>query len=345
MGISAVFSPILLLVMILLISITVFYFLRGITVSPQGILKEKTKEIEEMAELTDFRISKAYVYTPSRGLVAYWNFNEEGSKVFDFYGKRDEGTIFGGSRGEGIFGRALVLDPDGSGFVSIPSSSDLDLTSELSIAAWINPRSTAESTVIFRRGTSPNLQYEFGIMNGYLEFSFYNGDFFQNISSGSIPTNKWSFVVVTFSDQNNEIRFYINGKLDSVRSQAGSIKSYPEGEEIGTEFNGSIDELMVFNRVLSPSEIENLFYRVHLLILNPTNKDVDLNRTLLLLNGCGERMEYGKNFITDLGSSVIPSGKIATVKIAPVDCGVRLGDNTVCIVSGRYKICSSFRYG
>lgn len=82
------------------------------------------------------------------------------------------------------------------------------------------------------------------------------------ISSGS-----WNNLVLTYDGSN--IRNYINGSLDSTTPHTGTLGSMPlscigigrgtsggcNGSTSYGYINGIIDELKVYSRVLSPSEV------------------------------------------------------------------------------------------
>ena len=79
------------------------------------------------------------------GPVAAYGFDEgSGPTVADLSGNDNTGTLHGTVdwTSEGKFGSALVFH--GSGFVTVPSSASLDLTSGMTLEAWVYP--TAMST-------------------------------------------------------------------------------------------------------------------------------------------------------------------------------------------------------
>src|SRR4030095_12638936 len=79
--------------------------------------------------------------SPSGGLVAAYNFNEgSGTVVHDVSGKGNDGTLQGGASWatSGKYGKAISFNGTNA-YVSIPSSSSLQLTSAMTLEAWINP--------------------------------------------------------------------------------------------------------------------------------------------------------------------------------------------------------------
>ena len=72
------------------------------------------------------------------GLVAAYGFEEaSGPTVSDQSGNANHGTIVGASRTSGRFGSGLSFS--GSSLVNVPDSSSLDLTTGMTLEAWVFP--------------------------------------------------------------------------------------------------------------------------------------------------------------------------------------------------------------
>ena len=75
------------------------------------------------------------------GLVAAYGFNESsGTSVIDVSGNNNNGTFGSGvtRTTAGKFGGALVFNGT-SGLVTIPNSASLQLTTGMTLEAWVNP--------------------------------------------------------------------------------------------------------------------------------------------------------------------------------------------------------------
>src|SRR6478736_8656610 len=100
------------------------------------------------------------------GLVAAYGFNEtSGTTVSDISGNNNNGTLGSGvtRATSGKFGGALLFN--GSGLVTIPNSASLQLTTGMTLEAWVNPSAvnSAWRDVIYKgndnyylEGTSSN---------------------------------------------------------------------------------------------------------------------------------------------------------------------------------------------
>ncbi len=74
----------------------------------------------------------------SAELVAYWAFDEgSGDTVLDSTGNGNNGTINGAQWGQGKFGPALEFNGQDN-YVEVPSSDDLEINENVTVAAWIN---------------------------------------------------------------------------------------------------------------------------------------------------------------------------------------------------------------
>ena len=93
---------------------------------------------------------------------------------------------------------------------------------------------------------------------------------FSNINS--VPQGQWSFITMTREDvgSSHNFKIYVNGLYQNGVSVTGTITSnnpYPSmigahlsyGSTQYLSFNGSIDDLMVFNRTFSQNEIQQLY--------------------------------------------------------------------------------------
>lgn len=161
--------------------------------------------------------------------------------------------------------RAGVLRPDGSD-IEIPDSPSLDISNAITLAAWIKtdgggyaqPRIVTKSVYqIGLSDTSLNPQIFFDI---------------QPITPGvvqsapiSLSENDWIFVAATYDG--SSMLLYTNGVLAASASNPGNIGVNSNGVGIGSGiaaggtdyFKGYIDGVRIYNRALSPTEIQQLY--------------------------------------------------------------------------------------
>ena len=217
----------------------------------------------------------------NQGLILAMNFNNEsisGITVLDSSGKNIHGTVFGAiHNGSDGFNNGGNYEFDGiDDYISIDDHGEMNFTTgSFTLSAWVKTNSILPSNgyIIERRDTY-NAGYRFLVKGGNdIQFTIEN-------SSGSnleieTPSNnllldKWHQIVAV-RDAGNKLKLYIDGVLikeidDTI---TGSIGQNVRNVNIGrggafgsTEFfNGSIDNVIVYNRALSNDEIEALYKR------------------------------------------------------------------------------------
>ena len=145
--------------------------------------------------------------------------------------------------------------------VTVPDSNSLDLTNGMTLEAWVNPsgtlfgwRSVVDKDVdrYFLMGSSsPNDRPAVGGTwgaNGRLVAA----------PSGLTP-NVWTHLAATFDG--STIRLYVDGNLVGSLAETNPIPTSTDILQIGANFYGEyfpgrIDEVRIYNRALSETEIE-----------------------------------------------------------------------------------------
>jgi hypothetical protein len=159
--------------------------------------------------------------------------------------------------------------------VSVSSNTSLSnlasSTPGLTISAWIYPRTTGDnSAIILKKGTA-HWQFSIDETTSRLLFDvFYTPtNLRQRSANGTITYNTWQHVVMTWdgSTSASNVDFYINGTEPSYGSGLDASGTRPDDsaqsiEIAGTgasQVGGLIDDVRVYNRVLSADEIKRLY--------------------------------------------------------------------------------------
>ncbi len=200
---------------------------------------------------------------PTTGLVAAYSFAAgSGPTVADASGRGNAGSISGAVwSGAGRFGSALSFDGVND-WVTVPDAASLDLTSGLTVEAWVRPsRLGGWRTVVFKERPGGVVYGLYGDQAGGRPLGqvFIGGE--RNaVGSSSLPLSAWSHLASTFDG--SVVRLYVNGALAGSSAVAGAMGASSGPLRIGGNsvwaewFAGLIDEVRVYNRALSPAEIQ-----------------------------------------------------------------------------------------
>ncbi len=91
--------------------------------------------------------------------------------------------------------------------------------------------------------------------------------FYDNVSgyiSSLLPSSGWVHVVLSYRQTTNELTFYIDGKIDSTYTinplpLQGQPIYFGSWEAGNYRYSGLMDQLRIFNKVLTPDEVDMLF--------------------------------------------------------------------------------------
>jgi hypothetical protein len=201
-------------------------------------------------------------------LVAAYSFDENSTTTaIDTSGNGHSGVLAGATwTTEGRFGGALSFDGVGD-WVTVDSTELLNLTTSLTLEAWVFPVSLGpvwRNVVIKERpgGEVYNLyaHSEAGVPTAYFVSSSDPSTPVNVSGTGTLPVNDWSHLAVTYSD--SVLRAYINGVLVDSRSVASPLTTSDGALRIGGNsiwgefFAGRIDEVRIYDRALSAPDIQ-----------------------------------------------------------------------------------------
>jgi Concanavalin A-like lectin/glucanases superfamily/PEP-CTERM motif len=202
------------------------------------------------------------------GLEAYYQFNGNG---LDSSGNGLNLTLAGSpSFGPGLFGQALSLDNNPSQYAILsadPTAFNFG-SNDFTIQVWVNFNTFGSDiqTLIEKFTGAGGPGWSLTAINNSLQF-YADGLPAVNSSAVSITTGTWNQIVV--ARQGTTLDIYLNDSLvasDSSYVGAITTSSLPllignRNSEDGRNYdvNGSLDEIALWNRALSTSEIASLW--------------------------------------------------------------------------------------
>ena len=199
------------------------------------------------------------------GLVAAWSFNEgAGTTVADASGNNNTGTISGATWSTlGRYGNALTFNGVNN-LVVINSSASLNVTTAMTLSAWVFPTATQSGwRTIMQREVDAyflNASSDAGPLRpaggGTL-----NGTVRNIVGPSALAVNAWTHVAVTYDGA--AIRLFVNGTQVAAVARTGTLETNTKPLRIGGNspygeyFQGRIDDVRVYNRALTATEIQS----------------------------------------------------------------------------------------
>jgi uncharacterized protein YjdB len=200
------------------------------------------------------------------GLVAAYNFNEgSGTTANDVSGNANTGTISGATwTNSGRFGSALSFNGTNS-WVTVNDSPSLDLTTGVTVEAWVSPRAPLGWQAAVIKEQAIDLVYGLYVNTSQDQaagtMNIGGNDIAVNYAAedSQVPMNTWTHLATTFDG--STLRLYedavqVNSVVASGKMPIAAGPLRIGGDAVwGEYFNGLIDEVRIYNRALSPAEI------------------------------------------------------------------------------------------
>jgi hypothetical protein len=211
-------------------------------------------------------ISDSTIASWASSPVLYWKLNETSgttaadSGLNNLDGVYQGGFTLGQQSGDTTLYNTAV-DFDGSNGEIYHAKTNLlwNLTNNFTVCAWINPDTVSGVQRIF---SSAGGQWGFGLSGTNLRFTSYGINDY-TADNSSIAPNGWTHVAVGFSSE-NYISYYVNGTwIQTINAGRSSLQNtnvnwFAASTGTGEYFDGTLDEIRVYNRKLTEAMISRL---------------------------------------------------------------------------------------
>jgi hypothetical protein len=204
------------------------------------------------------------IWSASTGLVAGYAFGEgSGTTTADISGNLNTGSLSNVTwTTSGKIGSALVFNGSSSR-VNINDAASLDLTTGMTLEAWIYPTTSSGWRSVILKESTNGLAYGLYASDDAGRPAVYintGGIDLSATSSTALTVNSWTHLAATYDG--SSLKLYVNGSQAASISTSGSLKATTGALMVGGNavwgeyFSGTIDETRVYNRALSQSEIQ-----------------------------------------------------------------------------------------
>jgi hypothetical protein len=213
----------------------------------------------------------------SDGLVGYWKMDETAADSCtgasndncDSSGNSNDGAWNGTTAsGNGKFGSGVSLDGN-SDYVQIADANSLDISDTISVSLWAYADTLSGWDTFISKfgdgggGTQGDLYIYSN--DGTLGLVLDGPKSFNWTTSVTMSTLTWTHITVTYDGE--YIRFYKNGVLEDTLAGTGALSLGTNSNDLyigyntpwGEYWDGTIDDVRIYDKVLSPTDIQNLY--------------------------------------------------------------------------------------
>jgi hypothetical protein len=203
------------------------------------------------------------------GLMGYWKLDEgTGTTAADSSGRSHPGTLISSPtwRG-GELGGALTFNGT-LPRVEAADSADFDFgtTGNFSVSSWFQATPGCDGTILVK-GSTGTLQKRYymyvrqisGV--GQLQFNMCDGTNSRTITTTTAVDDGFWHQATATVDRAGLFKLYIDGVLvnQSSASGMGSLDATTFPVQVGQTFDGSLDDVRIYNRALTQTEIQSLY--------------------------------------------------------------------------------------
>ncbi|MBT4790325.1 MAG: LamG domain-containing protein, partial [Halobacteriovoraceae bacterium] len=262
-----------------------------------------------------FVLTNMSSYANVNDLIALWKFDEATGTLIDSSGNGYNGTAVSTPtyNQAGRVGQAMEFSSGADHIavseVSVPDQLDFQIGDTISFVTWIYPTELTATNVILEKDQAFYLHTNGDEVSfGYERASDNNWSSYQT-SSANLAINNWYHIGITYNyGSASSAKVYING-LESTGSWVVGTGSEPPsvndnsikiGASFATdEFEGKIDELSIWGKALTQTEIQQIYLAQNIVISDPDiYRSVGPGNTTSLASGAGNNLTVAGSVAT-----------------------------------------------
>jgi|GEM_PF-1221754 len=209
------------------------------------------------------------------GLIGHWNAN---GNTADSTGNNHGTLVNDATYTIGNDGQAFLFDGNADSVLIAPT---LDVSTELSLSAWINPLSNSVQTYGERHIFNNENSYEMAVRGSTLQYAIETdtpGNWFWVDTGIEVDVNTWSFFGLTYDGTTSKVFGDLGQELFSSTAVSGNIiDTGIDQVHIGSRrnnsasFHGAIDDVYVFDHALTANEMALVARNAYSSVPEPTS--------------------------------------------------------------------------
>ena len=232
-------------------------------------------------------------YVPADGLVGYWGFN---GNADDQSGNGNNGTVNGATLTTDRYGNiGKAYNFNGSSNIQVPNSNSLQIGNQMTVSVWFTYSNLNNGVnYLLQKGsgygcTNTGYHLSFDNNNGAVPFNkvfaYGQNDNCAGIGDNSFLDSSWHNITIVYNPPNGN-QIYFDGILQTGNTSGCNNCTILNTNDILTfgaptnslgfqlcyNWNGTIDDIAIYNRALTQQEITNL-YNANQCITNITVTD------------------------------------------------------------------------
>lgn len=219
----------------------------------------------QIIRVNSFVRNQTTASTLINGITAFWKMDEtSGTNLNDEIGTNDITLTESTVNQTGKIGKAV--DFDGDNDLGTLAASPTSSLSEVSISMWIYPHSTTAANGIWNEDIDTYWQFTVSIGTWYTRDTGTGttGGRNNDLSMPGLTQNAWNHLVFVYSVSDGYKRVYLNGSQQANNTTSIDQLNAPTLSRICTDgegnfFNGLADNIIVWGRALSSTEVSELY--------------------------------------------------------------------------------------
>lgn len=222
--------------------------------------------LNDLPFLSAASVAKPVSMTLTNGLTAYWKLDETSGNRADSWGTNTLTSVNSTGATNGIISNGAKFTPPTTNSLTALDGPDIRNGGQLTISAWVKLTNITEISGIVTKDASGAREYSL-LCNGNWQFNIFNGTTVlrAQVNSGVSPaTNAWFHIVGSYDSANVYIQ--VNNGTVAQAARTGAHGNSTSALSIGNDAsttgriaNGIVDEVGIWNRILTAAEVAELY--------------------------------------------------------------------------------------